>query len=966
MNPHLPQTLEEQGSFVRALARSLVVDPQGADDLAQDAWVVALVHPPRHSTNLRGWFGTVVHRLAGQARASADHRSRREARAARHEAQGDASELIVQQETLRRVFDAVLALEQPYQETVLLRYYHGLSPGEIAARTNVSIATVRGRLQRALERLRERLDRASGGDREAWCRGLVPLLGAGKLGKGGAVGSLVGGWGVLVMAAKMKSAVILGALAVGALIVFVERRAWQPTDQSVGEGLVAGNHAESEQEKTPAALVQNASESNERAPAVADPPEPAETTGGIEVRITYGKDGRPAAGEPFRLLLFGHPPGDRRREGITNADGMFELYGLLPGSVAVISAHGAEESKDVIAGETTQFYLHIPVGFSARGKVVDPSGMSVPNARLWLSEFGNYRNGFIVAESGADGGFEIQDIPQSRYLGAIASGYAPSHLHYLPQSQPSGDAYADVDLTLNLNGPGGRLAVELTGPNGDPVAEAFVRVTGARPHPIQTEKHFLLSFSPTFDARSDEHGFATIEGLPFGQSQVQVWAPGMAIASSSKSIERDGISILRITLQQEGVVAGRVLTPGNLPASGAMVALAGEYDPMMPRVQTDEEGRYQLRSLPIGSVQLVARSENMGRAETQLTLSPGIPSEWDPVLASGRILQGEVLDENDLPLSAWFISAVWPHERKEVAQARTDEAGHFRMINAPAGDLELVLFRDPGKERFATQRRPVASTENEIVFRVKPSELAAATLIGKAVDGHGAAVAGASVYLRTELEDGTPTWETDSGGSFKIEHVSPGRYDLSLSSPSLSGRHLGVIEIGQEVVDLGTFVLDPPGRVRITVSGRPAAEATAIESYNFREIAPSSAFGWSEYFERDKLGEVVTLSAGRYLLRTRGALGFADAQIELQVLPDAEVALDLDPHAGRPVSLNITMSDADTPSDPVQLRVRDAAGVVWMEDTRWRDGAHPYGWSMRLEPGRYVGNRSGNATPQAY
>ncbi len=954
MNPKLPQTLEEHGSFVRALARSLVADPQGADDLAQDAWVVALEHPPRHSTNLRGWFGTVVHRLAGQARASADHRFRREAKAARREALGDASELVVQQETLRRVFDAVLALEQPYQETVLLRYYQGLTPGEIAARTGVSIATVRGRLQRALERLRERLDRASGGDRGAWCHGLVPLLGMGKLGKGGTVGTLAGGWGVLAMVAKLKSVVVLGALAIGALIVIVGRLAWPPTDRPVGEGIAASDYSDSEQQRTSAVLAQDASELIERAPAVAVRPDATETTGGIKVLITYARDGRPAGGEPFRLLLLGHPAGDRRRDAITDTDGSFALDSILPGGVAVIAAHGADDSKPVVAGETTHFDLQIPVGFCARGQVLDPGGKPVPHARLWLSEFFNYHNGFIVAEAGDDGSFEVKDIPQARYLGAIARNFAPSHLHYLPDHQPSDQPYADAELTLNLNGPGGQLDVELTGPNGDPVAAAFIRVTGARPTPLQIERHRFLHSIPTFDTRSDERGHATIEGLPLGLAQVKVWAPGMAITSSSQSIEGDVISILRIALEQEGVVTGQVLTAANLPASGSTVALAGEFDLTMPRVEADAEGRYELRSLPVGSVQLRAGSEAIGRTEIQVVLRPGVPYEWNPVLESGRILEGRVLDEREMPLLGWWVEARILAEQNPFAQDRTDEEGRFRIVNAKPEELEMRLYRDPGTEKFATQRRLVAPTENEFVFRVRSSELAEATLLGKATDTAGTAIADASVYVRPESEDRTLCWKTDADGSFKIEHLSPGKYDVSLSSPSLSGRHLGVIEVGQDVVDLGICVLEPPGRVRITVSGRPAVEATAFESYNFREIVPGSAMGWSEYFDRDKLGEVVTLSAGRYLLRTRGAVGFADGQAEFQVHPEDEVALDLVPLPGRPVSLDIALSDSATPSDPVQLRVRDAAGVVWMEGTRRRDQSHPYGWSMRLKPGQYV------------
>jgi len=74
---------------------------------------------------------------------------------------------------LRTVFDAVLALEEPYQELVLLRYYEGLSTAEIAARTRVPMGTVRGRLQRALELLRQRLNHTYGGDRSRGWRVLL-------------------------------------------------------------------------------------------------------------------------------------------------------------------------------------------------------------------------------------------------------------------------------------------------------------------------------------------------------------------------------------------------------------------------------------------------------------------------------------------------------------------------------------------------------------------------------------------------------------------------------------------------------------------------------------------------------------------------------------------------------------------------------------------------------------------------
>src|SRR5436190_1898691 len=76
---------------------------------------------------------------------------------------------------LARVVAAVLALEEPYRECVLLRYFEELSPRAIAARQRVPLETARTRLKRALELLRARLDREYGGERGAWGAALAPF-----------------------------------------------------------------------------------------------------------------------------------------------------------------------------------------------------------------------------------------------------------------------------------------------------------------------------------------------------------------------------------------------------------------------------------------------------------------------------------------------------------------------------------------------------------------------------------------------------------------------------------------------------------------------------------------------------------------------------------------------------------------------------------------------------------------------
>ena len=80
-----PESLLAHADFVRALARSLVLDEHRADDVVQETWLAALQRPPGFGGNLRSWLGTVVRNFAFMARRSDQRRMRRERAAAAQE-----------------------------------------------------------------------------------------------------------------------------------------------------------------------------------------------------------------------------------------------------------------------------------------------------------------------------------------------------------------------------------------------------------------------------------------------------------------------------------------------------------------------------------------------------------------------------------------------------------------------------------------------------------------------------------------------------------------------------------------------------------------------------------------------------------------------------------------------------------------------------------------------------------------
>ncbi len=182
--PFPPDVLLQHRDWVRALARSLVRDTGSADDLEQETWLRALRSMPRDVRSPRAWLATVMrNRLRDSVRRDA-RRGEREGVVAQAAARGNAgvgvgarADVIAEQaEAHRSVLQAVLDLEPGFRDVVLLRFFEGLSPAEIAERLGVPHGTVRTRLHRANDKLRAQLDAHHGGDQKAWRRALAPLL----------------------------------------------------------------------------------------------------------------------------------------------------------------------------------------------------------------------------------------------------------------------------------------------------------------------------------------------------------------------------------------------------------------------------------------------------------------------------------------------------------------------------------------------------------------------------------------------------------------------------------------------------------------------------------------------------------------------------------------------------------------------------------------------------------------------
>ena len=155
-------SLLDHVAFLRNLARSLVFDEGQAEDIVQEALVVALKTQPGHVSRMRAWLAGITRNLALKRLRTQGRRRKRERAVARPEALASTADVVSRLDLRRRVVAKVMKLSEPYRSTLVYRYFDEFSVKEIAHRMRVPGKTVETRHRRAVQQLRLRMDAARG------------------------------------------------------------------------------------------------------------------------------------------------------------------------------------------------------------------------------------------------------------------------------------------------------------------------------------------------------------------------------------------------------------------------------------------------------------------------------------------------------------------------------------------------------------------------------------------------------------------------------------------------------------------------------------------------------------------------------------------------------------------------------------------------------------------------------------
>jgi len=788
---------------MRTLARGLLADPQAADEVVQDAWVVALRRASTVRTDPVAWLRTVVRNLALRRGTREGRRRSVEEAGARPEALPDAREAVERMELQRWLADALLALEEPLRSAVILRHVEGLDPGTIAARQGCSPEAARQRISRGLARLRAALDARPGG-RGAWALLLAPCLEAPP-------SPLPVPWtlGGMLVSTKAVLASLVAVAAVAAVWIGLERSPHprstpaEPGSEATHAVLTLADGAGPEAAPRPE---RQALPAPEVAAAPTPDAPPSDPLLGQLVGRVVDAERAPIAGATVVLhrrvvggfsvldLKTSRAPRELARA-TTGADGRFAftLERGIPHTLGA-TAPGADDEHlpECYAGQELEVVLG--PGYRVRGRVTRArDGAPVADARVRVFRMGG-KSGDRSTRTAADGSYEVAFTdPVSAYL-EVTPEVEMGSSWIAVEPGPDRSAHIDVVVEDGLIVTGRVTELE----SGAPLAGAEVGEGWT----------FRRSAFTDADGTYRLPGFG-IDGVQELYARAPDHGPGQCARLPAAV---DGVMRVDFALPRGRVARGRVLDAEHRPLADAYVAaVASEFlgegqstDWVSGR--TDAAGRFELRGLaPALRHALLASCD--GHATCVWDFPPEELEQPELELgalelARAGVVSGLVVDESGTPLPGMEVVLVGTNADRarlrgdaELAlagdwyvntrTARADAGGRFTFGALPAGSFRLHA-RASGRPKGPPLELQLAQGETrEGVELLYP---AGETITGTVVDAEGRGIGG--VYVNASLvaarggSGGAPgttvSFRTGGSGSFELTGLVPGAYDLDL------------------------------------------------------------------------------------------------------------------------------------------------------------------------------------------
>ncbi len=808
------ERLLSERQWVQRLAQSLVADPNQADDVAQESWLAALRHPPRHDANLRSWLSRLVRNTAAAMRRGDARRSERERSSTQPTVTAGSSEALERAEIVRELVEAVLALEPARREALVLVYFEGLAPNVAADQLGIPHSTFRTHVRRGLAEVREKLERKRG--REGWLPALTVLAGRPE----------THAVGVTLMGTKLVTA--------GAAVVVIALGLWSWSRsralQDIASAATTTNTRLSAVETTEGLAPPLATPGGRESRALVSAQKTAKTSTLI-VSAKWASSSQPARDVQIMVAWKDESGSYRQRQMRSDEAGRAVFEGLECASVGVSTDRGFEDGTALAPGETTLFEVRIPTDIHVRGRVVGAGDEPVFGASIYIgTRFGNVGFDEPVCTTDGDGRFDLGAISRQRQIYARRDDMGASF-----GGMPLDSAPETIDILLRMQGVGCELNGSVVDETGTPVGGAEVFATARGNPPGSTNADVRWMRAPGTRVVTDAEGRFRIRGLVEITHALRIRANGFAAHEEVVNLVRDVPTTVRVTLIPGLVVHGVVRDGSGAGVPGAVVVL------IEPQAQltTDSAGAFRFNDAKPGPRRYQVRSKSAGMALGTIDI-PHMPSfEWDPVVDRGRVIEGRVVDDAGQPLAQWWVRSevttneIDPKEFElslltDATVLRTDVDGRFVLTNCSKFARRLsVSSPEIGVNGLAAVTvEDVAAGTKDLVIRVTRESARTQTIRGRIMDQHGSPLAGARIRLSRKIVmaavQAVDVKSAYGTGAFTIQGVEPAEYELTVRAEGLC-EHVESVTVRDASVELEPIRLTQGGSLVVRLSLEDAA-----------------------------------------------------------------------------------------------------------------------------------------------
>jgi len=866
------------------VASHLCRDRHAAEDAVQGTFLVAIEAQQDWDATrpLLPWLlGLLVNRVREQRRRQ---RAPDEARVTPPAGERDPAELAGHGELGGAVRDALQRLPEPYRDTLQRHLVHGQQAAEIAAATGVPAGTVRMRLHRGLDQLRQRLPAGFAGGavalvltRESFAAMRRVVLHAVPGGAEVAAVAVAGAghfmavWlGVILMKKTMMSVLVAGVVLAGSLLW------WQPFADAAppAQATVTTNVRPLAAALPPPDAQAPATATGARREAAA----PTNAAAQGQLRVVVRMAGDRQAIERLSLQVVAGLPGDPTPRdgrlpagypaeaflayGTTDADGT-ATFTVPPGTATVrtslLAPSDAPWLAEVKPGQQTEMLVELPVLVHPDVEVVDADGRPIAGARILgrtivdVGEVVERELGRTDAAGRWRDAFVERGVP----VRAVHDGYVASRA---------------VDLDART--PHARLVLT----RGPATVTGTVFAMDGRPWP--RAQVVLQSRAPGFAGErpfavvADERGRFAVAHVPPGPVSVLAASPVGDVERRCARSDVTAIAGRETAADVHFTTGGRIVVAladaQGKPVVGQHVGAVLQPEPELwiylaamvrGNATTDARGIATLAGLLPGDYDVQTFLPSGAKQQRVRVTDQEVRVDWS--LGATTFVEVRLVDDADRALADWIVTLRPTAGTQREVRSDADGVVRFADVTEPAGQL---LVRSAASH--IASLRTEAPTGRRTTLRVPANALPTAVLHGSVQGGGGidsATVTAELMRLEDGRDAGATTQVLTAAATFRFAHLPAGTYLLGFrrGDREYLGAPQQFVLAPAATVDAGTVALQPPGNLTVVVHAADGGRVTAPWLGLALPTAPRD-FGVAPHEVADATCTVQGLPAGSY------------------------------------------------------------------------------------------------------